>query len=112
MTLLIVHVIAAEAIKENGEKQILETIWFMNVDYHVCSNVTYAIGHSNTNAPLSHIWDVNTKLLLEKIINCNDVKDKTVYKLTMYHIICLIFNTIYLYAFYESTKIKLLMLLL
>lgn len=67
---LIVHVIAAEAIKENGEKRILETIWFMNVDYHACLNVIYVIEHLNTSVLLNLIWDVNIKLSLEKIINC------------------------------------------
>lgn len=74
----------------------------MNVDYHACLNVIYAIGHSNTSAPLNHIWDVNTKLLLEKIINCNHARDKTVQKLLMYYNICLILNTIP-----ESINIKL-----
>lgn len=79
MTLLFVHVIAVEVIKESGEKQILEITWCMNVDYLACSNVIYAIGHSNTSAPLSHIWDANTKLLSEKTLNCNKVNYKTAY---------------------------------
>lgn len=68
VTQLIAHVIVVGAIKENGVKQILETIWFMNAGYQVCSNVLYAIGHSNTSALLSHIWDANTKLFSEKTI--------------------------------------------
>lgn len=69
MTLLIAHEIVVGAIKENGAKQILEIIWFMNVDYHACLNVIFAIEHLNINALLRHIWDANTKSSLEKIIN-------------------------------------------
>jgi len=69
MTQLIAHEIVDEAIKENGVKQILEIIWFMNVDYHACLNVIFAIEHLNTSALLRHIWDANTKLSLEKILN-------------------------------------------
>jgi len=69
MTQLIVHEIVVEAIKESGVKQILEITWFMNVDYHACLNVIFAIEHLNISALLRHIWDANTKLSLEKIIN-------------------------------------------
>jgi len=69
VTQLIVHVIVVEAIKENGVKRILGTTWSMNVDYRACLNVIFAIEHLNTSALLKHIWDANTKLLLEKITN-------------------------------------------
>lgn len=71
MIRLTVHAIAVEATKENGVKQILETTWFMNVDYRVCLNAIYAIERSNTSVLLNHTWDANTKLLLGRIIHRN-----------------------------------------
>lgn len=67
MIQLIVHAIAAEAIKENGVRPISEITWYTNADYRVCSSVTYAIGRSNTNVLLNRTWDANTRSSSGKI---------------------------------------------
>jgi len=66
-TQLIVHAIAAGAIKENGVRRISEITWYTNADYRACSNVTYAIERSNTSVLLNLTWDANTRSLSGKI---------------------------------------------